>query len=64
MALIDSAKQAACEVKNKYWLNPGFLESSGRPQRNFYVSDGPAWFRGLAKRFLGHPVKEVIKVNL
>ena len=63
VALIDSAKQAACEVK-QILAQTGLLESNARPQRNFYVSDGPAWFQGLAKRFLGHQVKEVIKVNL
>ena len=63
VALIDSAKQAACEVK-QILAQAGLLESNPSPQRDFYVSDGPAWFQGLAKRFLGHQVKEVIKVNL
>lgn len=60
--LIDSAKQVATEVK-QILVNEGMLEPSQRPARSFYVSDGPAWFQGLAKRFLGHHIKEVVKVT-
>jgi len=62
VALIDSAKQVACEVK-QILANEGLLESHRGSARNFYVSDEPGWFVGLAKRFLGYPVKNVKKVN-
>ena len=61
VVLIDSAKQVAIEVKQAL-LNEGLLESNPKPQRVFYVSDGPGWFQGLANRFLGHTIKEVTKV--
>jgi glutamate racemase len=64
VVLIDSAKQVAIEVKQILSHN-GFLESrDGSAQRSFYVSDGPDWFSGLAKRFLGHSIKNVVKVSL
>lgn len=62
IVLIDSAKQVATEVKQMLTHN-GLLESNHKPNRSFYVSDGPAWFRGLAKRFLGYALKEVTQVN-
>ena len=60
--LIDSAKQVATEVK-QILANEGLIESNGKPLRSFYVSDGPAWFSGLAERFLGYPLKKVEKVE-
>ena len=63
VVLIDSAKQVACEVK-QILSNEGLLESSRKPSRVFYVSDGPEWFSGLAKRFLGQHLKDVTKVSL
>lgn len=63
VTLVDSAKQVAMEVK-QILANEGLLESNPKPiKRSFYVSDGPAWFSSLAKRFLGHPIKDVVKVN-
>lgn len=63
VVLIDSAKQVACEVK-QILANEGLLEqNNSKAERAFYVSDGPAWFSGLARQFLGHPVKEVTKVS-
>ncbi len=61
--LIDSAKQVATEVK-QILTHDGLLASCRRPERSFYVSDGPGWFSGLAKRFLGHSIKNVTKVSL
>lgn len=63
VALIDSAKQVATEVK-QILSHGGLLESNARPRRSFYVSDGPAWFSGLAKRFLGHSIRNVARVSL
>lgn len=61
--LIDSAKQVASEVK-QILTRQGILESNHKSARSFYVSDGPSWFSGLAKRFLGYTVKEVTQVSL
>ena len=63
ITLIDSAKQVAIEVK-KILSNEGML-NEGRRKANhqFYVSDNPEWFSGLAQRFLGRPVKKASKVN-
>ncbi|MEK6564254.1 MAG: glutamate racemase [Candidatus Omnitrophota bacterium] len=62
VTLIDSAKQVATEVKQILSAD-GLLEANLKPTRSFYVSDGPAWFSGLARRFLGHPVNNVIKAE-
>ena len=63
VALIDSAKQVATEVK-QILANEALLETNNhKPRRAFYVSDGPAWFSGLAERFLGYPLKTVTKVE-
>jgi glutamate racemase len=62
VALIDSAKQVAMEVK-KILAAEGMLDQGERGRHKFYVSDNPEWFSGLAKRFLGRPIKSVSKVN-
>jgi glutamate racemase len=62
VTLIDSAKQVAIEVKKilaaEGQLNPGRLG-----KHEFFVSDNPEWFSGLAERFLGSSPKNVRKVN-
>jgi glutamate racemase len=56
--LIDSARQVAIEVKNI--LDTEGLLNLGRLGRHqFYVSDNPEWFGGLAERFLGERIREV-----
>jgi glutamate racemase len=60
--LIDSAKQVAMEVK-EILANSGMLNNSSRGRQKFYVSDNPEWFSGLAKRFLGRPIKDARRVN-
>jgi glutamate racemase len=62
VTLIDSAKQVAIEVK-KILSVEGELNKARRGKCNFYVSDNPEWFSGLAERFLGKTVKNVRKVN-
>jgi glutamate racemase len=62
VTLIDSAKQVAIEVK-KILAREGLLNRSRRGINKFYVSDNPEWFRSLAERFLGKPVRGVKKVN-
>ncbi|HTY44581.1 MAG TPA: glutamate racemase [Patescibacteria group bacterium] len=63
VALIDSAKQVAMEVKNILAAD-GLLNPRERGRHKFYVSDNPEWFSGLAKRFLGQGIKDVSKVDV
>jgi len=62
VTLIDSAQQVAIEVK-KILAAEGQLNSAHKVNHQFYVSDNPEWFSGLAKRFLGKPLKNVKKAN-
>ncbi len=62
VALIDSAKQVAIEVREI--LNAEGLLNKGRGgKQKFYVSDNPEWFRELAERFLGRPARNVKRVH-
>ncbi len=61
--LIDSAKQVAIEVK-RILSNEGVLSKSLKGKHRFYVSDNPEWFTGLAKRFLGRPIRGAKKVSV
>ena len=58
VTLIDSAQQVSLEIKNILEAQ-GLLNKGRRGRHQFYVSDNPEWFSGLAKRFLGEPVKDV-----
>ena len=62
VTLIDSALQVAMEVK-KILAAEGQLNKGRKGAHKFYVSDNPEWFSGLAKEFLGRPVKNVKKVS-
>jgi glutamate racemase len=62
VTLIDSAKQVAIDVK-KILASEGLLNRSGRGKHEFFVSDNPEWFTGLAARFLGKPIRGAQKVN-
>ncbi len=62
VTLIDSAKQVAIEVK-KILCTDGLLNGKHTAKHRFYVSDNPEWFSGLAKRFLGRPIKDARKVD-
>jgi len=62
VTLIDSAKQVAIEVK-EILTHEGNLNTGSCGKQQFYVSDNPEWFSGLAERFLGKPVKNVRKVE-
>jgi glutamate racemase len=61
--LIDSAKQVAIEVK-RILSAENNLNKSRRGKRRFFVSDNPEWFTGLAKSFLGEPIKGAKKVSV
>jgi len=62
VALIDSAKQVAMEVK-KILAAEDLLNAKRRSENKFFVSDNPEWFKSLAGRFLGSPVKNVSKAG-
>jgi glutamate racemase len=62
VVLIDSAKQVATEVKN-ILDSEGDLNSCRRGRQEFFVSDNPEWFQGLAQRFLGKKVSGVKKAS-
>ncbi len=61
--LIDSAKQVAIEVK-RILSNENILSKSRKGKHYFYVSDNPEWFTGLAKSFLGQPIRGAKKVSV
>jgi glutamate racemase len=63
VALIDSAKQVAIEVKKILSGENMLNKKNHRGKHKFYVSDNPEWFSGLAKRFLGKSVPDARKVN-
>ncbi|MFZ5800579.1 MAG: glutamate racemase [Candidatus Omnitrophota bacterium] len=60
--LIDSAKQVSIEVKKILSTERG-LSRARQGRHEFFVSDNPEWFTGLAKRFLGRQIKGAKKVN-
>jgi glutamate racemase len=62
VVLIDSAQQVAVEVKN-ILDGQGQLNKGRKGRQDFFVSDNPAWFSELAKRFLGHRVANARKAR-
>jgi glutamate racemase len=60
--LVDSAKEVAIEVK-KILSSKGLLNKRGKGRFDFFVSDNPEWFKGLAESFLGRLLKKVKKVS-
>ena len=59
LELIDSAESVAKEthliLKDNLLIN----EDSIQGRQNFYVTDSPANFANIAKRFLGYPIQDV-----
>ncbi|MBF0386868.1 MAG: glutamate racemase [Candidatus Omnitrophica bacterium] len=63
VTLVDSATETAREVK-ALLESRGLARQSRRPPRHeFLVSDEPEHFRTLAKRFLGHDLASVRRVD-
>lgn len=65
VVLIDSAKQVAVEV-NKILMENSLLNNdkgNSLGKKEFFVSDNPEWFKGLAQSFLGRTVNNVKKVE-
>ncbi|MDD4909508.1 MAG: glutamate racemase [Candidatus Omnitrophica bacterium] len=63
VTLIDSAKQVAIEVK-KILIQDGLLNKGRGGRHNFFVSDNPEWFSGLAETFLGRKINNVEMVRV
>ena len=63
VTLVDSAAETAREVKRMLEAE-GLLRTSRKPPRHeFLVSDEPEHFRVIAKRFLGHDLPHVRRVD-
>ena len=63
VALVDSAKEIAVEVKTILTeMNLGRAKRAPS-KRIFYVSDQPQHFLKLARRFLGYDIKDVKRCN-
>lgn len=62
VALIDSAKQVAFEIK-KILTGEEMLNRGRGGKHRFYVSDNPEWFSSLARRFMGRKLTNVRKVD-
>ncbi len=63
ITLIDSAKQVAIEVKKILGAEGMLVKERRTGRHDFFVSDNPEWFSGLAQRFLEQPLKNVKKVS-
>ncbi|MBN2097953.1 MAG: glutamate racemase [Candidatus Omnitrophica bacterium] len=60
---VDSAEETAKEVKNFLLKNQLYTSRNSHPRIcKFYVSDEPAVFKKVGKRFLGKTIKSVKKV--
>lgn len=63
VTLVDSATETAREVKALLEMNGLFRKAKCPPRHEFLVSDEPEHFRILAKRFLGHDLASVRRVD-
>ncbi len=63
VALVDSAKEVAQQVKTLLSKRSLRKPKRKRAQYTFLVSDGPKHFQVLAKRFLGHAIKNVKRAS-
>jgi len=61
IALIDSARQVALEVR-QILEERSICATKGKPKHQFFVSDEPANFQDLAQAFLDKAIKDVVKV--
>ena len=62
--LIDSAVETAKEV-NRILKGENMLRSNkGKVTREFFVTDSPEKFTNTGKRFLGHDISDISKINL
>ena len=63
VALVDSATETAHEVKRLLQAKALVREGRHAPKNEFLVSDEPEHFRRVAKRFLGHDLPHVRRVD-
>ncbi|MGE5307511.1 MAG: glutamate racemase [Deltaproteobacteria bacterium] len=61
--VINSAKQVAIEVKEILAADGGLEKRSSAGKQQFFVSDNPGWFTGLAKTFLGRNITDAKKAD-
>ncbi|MCK5082803.1 MAG: glutamate racemase [Candidatus Omnitrophica bacterium] len=62
VALIDSAKEVASDVKALLTASGNRKLSTRNPQYKFLISDRPQEFKRIAKNFLGREIKHITKV--
>jgi glutamate racemase len=62
--LIDSAVETAKEVSRILKSKNMLRSNKGKVSREFYVTDSPEKFAITGKRFLGHDISDISKINL
>ena len=63
VALVDSAKQTAAEVRGALMDAEALRHRPGSPRHRFFVTDEPAHFNQVGHRFLGQLLGSVERVN-
>ena len=63
VALVDSAKQTAAEVRGVLMGTDMLCEGGVRPRYRFFVTDEPSHFNRIGHRFLGRVIGSVEQVN-
>jgi len=64
ISLIDSAVETARETRHILEDKKILRQNSGRPRREFYVTDAPERFVRIGENFLGLPISNIKKVNI
>jgi glutamate racemase len=67
VAIVDSAESTARDVARRFQivpLAPSAGEMRAAPRLKFFATDSAEKFRKMGSRFLGHPVEDVIHVDL
>jgi glutamate racemase len=62
--LIDSAEETARAVRDHLRERKMAVRSQRRPRRQFYVTDLPAKFRSVGRRFLGNTIGRARQVDI
>lgn len=61
--LIDSAVETAKEVRRILEDRKIRRRNRDRHTREFFVTDAPEKFVGIGKKFLGHPISNISRIN-
>ena len=67
VAIVDSAESTARDVARQLQIAPpvpGGKEPRALPRLKFFATDSAEKFKKMGSRFLGHPVKDVVHVDL